>query len=295
MLDRWLGALVLVFAACAFGCGRKPGRDKAIPPAKDSGIALPSLDGLKLTKVGSPDDGPAGAEKWLRKVTVDVPAEGEPTVAGFVMASKWRGIVLPKDEGQGPVASLDESRLLRVTLAEDGGIRVDGRDCPNAGEFSSLLADLPRTHPRRDMVVLDPHGSVAFGHVMRALAVVLERGVDFRFQAPDFEAPGWHVPELRARLIQEAKLATKKIGARPEVCLRIRADAGVPYKRVQATMISGLGWGFLRLSFVGLLDGREVEIGITYTSRDHSLWDCDGNQFVHKKGTGGRPQRPDPR
>ncbi len=270
MQGRRLGALVLIFAACASGCARKPGRDKAIPPAKDPGIALPALDGLGLTKVAALDesDGAPGAEKWLRKVTVDVPAEASPKIMDARDASQWRGVALPRAENgpipRGPVTrDRPPKPIARITITKEGLILLNDIRCKDVTDFAEKLVALD---PKETFsaVILDPNRSAPFDSVLRAMGVMGEQDVDFIFQGPPI-SEGKPPSKLFACLKREADSASMDLHNMPNVCLRIRPDAAAPYGAVQDVITEGMRHYYWRLSFVGLLDGREVEIGPLYT------------------------------
>jgi len=300
MPGRKLVALVLVFVACASGCGRKPGRGKAIPPARDSGIALPALDGLGLTKVDplKEADGPAGAEKWLRKVTVDVPVQGSPKVVDARDASQWRGVALPSDEDHRPIpVDLRLPPELRVTMDGSGAIRIDRKVCKDLAEFRKLIGDLQGRLPESD-VVLDAGGAAPYGNVLHVIAAVTEQGIRFKFQAPPASDGGVHwwwdgdrerVPpaaELRKRLRQEAENWRRDKDGLPNACVRIRADAAAPWSSVASVMVEAVRAYMWRLSFVGLLDGREVEIGRAFTTPEAGQWSQASLEMIEPPGLG---------
>ncbi|MHC4503719.1 MAG: ExbD/TolR family protein, partial [Planctomycetota bacterium] len=290
MPERELGALLLITAACALGCVRRPDRDKAITPARDIGIALPSLDGLGLTKVGSPDDGPTDAENWLRKVTVDVPVEGTPKVADARDASQWRGVALPRAEnGPIPKKRVEAPPELRVRMDAAGAIRINRKACKDLAELRKLVAEALTRGPRA-RVVLDAPGAAPYGKVLPVMAVMAEQDIRFDLQAPPFDPTRKRLGELFDRLTKEAKGALKDRAGLPNVSLRIRADARAPWRAVQGVMIESMRAYVWRLSFVGFLDGHEVEVGHLHSTPDQPPESRDiplgGTGVVGKLGIG---------
>ena len=114
--------------------------------------------------------------------------------------------------------------------------------------------------------------------VLPVLAAVLGLRADVRFQAPpapggggddwwwmDEQSPAFNAPpEILPRLKEEASRARRDAQGLPNVCVRIRADAETPYRAVQGVMMAAMRAYIWRLSFVGTVDGKEVEIGPAY-------------------------------
>lgn len=278
----WAVSAVSV-VAWATGCGRKPDRDKAIPPARDSGIQLPSLDGLGLTKVAPLDesDGPPGAEKWLRKVTVDVPVEGSPEVADARDAAQWRGVALPRAEnGPIPKKKVKAPPELRVRIPASGKIWIKRKASWFLIDFGKLVGELRGRLPD-SQVVLDAVGAAPYGTVLPVMAVMAEQDVRFDLQAPPFDPTRKRLGELFDRLTKEAKGALKDRAGIPNVCARIRADARAPWRAVQGVMVAAMRAYVWRLSFIGSLDGREVEIGHVYSAPDQPP--ASGPVFVREE------------
>jgi len=245
-----------------------------VADASPARSAFPSLDGLGLTMVGPPDDGPADAKKWLRKITVDVPNEGDPRVGKGIDVSRWRGIALPRDEGQRPIPGETPPEVF-VNVARDGTIRAGGLAIESAGALRATLRDILEQKPGL-RIVFDADRAAPWGEVIKAVAVAADACPDLLFQAPSLP----HGPEQRAvveKLLGAAlqgradpvcAVASAESGEGPQVlgnnCLRIRADARASYESVQQAMVVAMMNYVWRISFVGVIEGREVEIGVAY-------------------------------
>jgi biopolymer transport protein ExbD len=250
-------------------------------PALSGGIALPSLDGLGLTNVGPPDDGPADAAKWLRKVTVDCPAGGEPLLADVRDASRWRGVALPRWEGQRPIPKkVEEPTEVRVSVAADGAIRIGRILVASPRELRATLKDILARYPRLRLV-FDAEREAPWGEVVKVVAVAVEERPDLVFQAPSLVESqaelrtlrehiqlglGGPAPEALGVFLAEADPRYEKRA--PNACVRIRADAGAPYASVQRAMVAAMMNYIWRISLVVLMDGRETEMGLVYYRRD---------------------------
>ncbi len=251
-------AFCVVVTLTLLGCCRKPLQD-TIPSAKDAGIALPSLDGLGLTKVVPPDDGPDDAEKWLRKTTVNVPAKGRSQVVGTSLASRWVGAGGPELEGSIVFTSLPPPKLwARVTVTDEGTIAISGIQCGSVTDFAGKMAALTK-RKAFSKVTVSPDASVPFGKVLPVVAVLVEQGVDFWLVSRRVqEKPASEVLECLRR---EAEAASRNSHRFPNVSLTIRADASASWDAVYDVIDDGMRHYYWRLTFVGLLGGREVELG----------------------------------
>jgi biopolymer transport protein ExbD len=250
---------------------------RSVPP--DAGIALPSLDGLGLTDIGPPDDGPAYAGKWLRKITVDIPAEGAPRVTDVRDASRWRGIALPRFEGQHPIPKAPRPGV-PVRVAADGTIRLGRFGATSMGNLQEMLGKVLARDPDLPLV-FDAEGVVPWGVAVKAAAIAIEEQPGLHFMAPSLVGSqaelrtlreriqlglGGRAPEALGVFLAEADPRYEKRA--PNACVRIQADAGAPYASVQRAMVAAMMNYVWRVSFVGTLDGREVEIGIVYDTPD---------------------------
>lgn len=246
-------------------------------PAQSGGITLPSLDGLNLTSVGPPDDGPPDAEKWLRKITVRIPTEGQSRVTDVHNASQWRGIALPRHESQRPIPRIEEPPEVRVRVAADGKVRLGRLEVASPRELGARLEELLARGPNLRLV-FDAESAAPWGKVMAVAAVAADAKPNLLFQAPPGPLIGEGMGALKERLGAEAGRSIGRLNAivpieigrdsqgLPNVCLRIRADAGAPYASIQQAMLAAMMNYIWRVSLVGLLDGREVEIGVGYDS-----------------------------
>ncbi|MHC4202029.1 MAG: hypothetical protein ACYSU0_18725, partial [Planctomycetota bacterium] len=156
-------ALALSLVVSLAGCVREPPGETA-PRAKAGGVSLPSLDGLRVTKVGRADDGPPDARKWLKTITVDVPAEGAPRVAWTSEASRWRGVALPRDQGSGPAPRPLPGGLV-VKVGDSGATSVSGIAIGNLDDLVSWVVSRSKGHPGRRPVALGPARAAPYGRV----------------------------------------------------------------------------------------------------------------------------------
>jgi biopolymer transport protein ExbD len=257
-LLRVRGLAELGFVLALGGCSRTPSQG-TVPSAKDAGIAIPSLDGLGLTKVVPPDDGPDDAAKWLRKTTVNVPAKGKPQVVGTSLASRWVGAGGPWPEGSFVASSLPPPKpWARVTVTDEGRIAISRIQCGSVIDFVGKLAALTKRKAFSRVAVF-PDASVPFGKVLPVVAVLVEQGVDFWLVSRRVqEKPASEVLECLKR---EAEAASRNSDNLPNVSLTIRADASASWDAVYDVTDDGMRHYYWRLTFVGLLDGREVELG----------------------------------
>ncbi|MHC4248905.1 MAG: prenyltransferase/squalene oxidase repeat-containing protein [Planctomycetota bacterium] len=328
-------AALLVAAVIALWHAGAPDGAKPEPEPAGPRVALTPLAGLGPEEVGPSDDGPPGAAKWLRKLTVTVPAEGEAEVTGVADASRWRGIGLPRDEGskvipkivkdpaeirvkiywannKGQVIYSDRMAFpadwpgIKVPLSISGAhvamkinkleIRQTPAGGPDLNELARTLRDLAARSPLP--VVIDARSAVPFRWVMGALVACMRAGV----RAPKFQAPPppggggtewwWGTPDdvrtapgIYDRLKEAASRAVRDTWGLPNVCCRIRADANAPYGKVQGVMVAAMRAYVWRLSFVGSVDGKEVEIGPVYDAPDlpaaKATAEADSPVFVH--------------
>jgi biopolymer transport protein ExbD len=327
-------ALVAATAVALWHAGAPDGAEPEPGPAGPR-AALTPLDGLGPGEAGPSDDGPPDAAKWLKKVTVTVPAEGEAEVTGVADASRWRGIGLPRDEGSRFIPKIvkDPAEIrVKIYWANDKGqviysfmssyppgwegVRVplsiagahvemkvnklEIRRTPHGPDLAELARTLRELVARSPMpVVIDARSAVPFRCVMGALAACLRAGV----RTPKFQAPpppggggtGWSLPaspdgvrtpaDIFEGLKEAADRSLRDTWGLPNVCCRIRADANAPYGKVQGVMVAAMRAYVWRLSFVGSVDGREVEIGPAYDAPDlpaaKATAEADSPVFVH--------------
>jgi len=330
-----LTAAVLVSPACDKRPEGHPleSEQVAAPAPEPAGprVVLPSVPSLGPGLAGPADDGPAEAEKWLRKVSVTVPMEGAPVVTGVADASRWRGIALPRDTGQDPVVRKvtqpTEVRVkiywanskgqviyndkmpfppdwpgVRVPLSIEGAhiaMKLNNRrigqmpsGIPDLNELARELRDLAARNPMP--VVIDARAKVPFVWVMWAIHSCLRaKAGPVKFQAPAYihgELRRENEPKpddtsagyLR-RLEEEAQRASLDAQKLPNVSVRIRAAAFAPYGAVQNVMLAAMRARIWRLSFVGRLDGREVEIGPVYDAPDLPDVKEEPPVFIHEE------------
>ncbi|MHC4250246.1 MAG: hypothetical protein ACYS9X_14055, partial [Planctomycetota bacterium] len=226
---------------------------KLMPDAPSAQITIPSLDGLGLTRVGPPDDGPVDAVKWLRKITVDVPAEGAPRVTDVRDASRWRGIALPRDEGQQPIPRrVDGSPQMLVRVSGDGAILLGVVESTSVGQMRSKLKEMiARTPELRLVLVSDAAARMA--HVLPVLAALvgLQNDLALRMPAPEEDQSPWRKTSvaLFPRLKVEAASAGRDANRLPNASVRIRADAEALWGSVQGVVIAAMRAYVWRLSF----------------------------------------------
>jgi hypothetical protein len=261
-------ASVSLLFAMTLSCSKEP-RPDASSPAKPRGITLPSLDGIGMTRIGPVCDDVPGAAKWLRKTTVIIQAEGESVVAGTALASTWRGFAEQPFDGSYPM-SVAESRLrmryVRIAVAADGTISISKIKCGSLSTFRETIERLKAEH------AFDKAGLVAsrdalYAKVLRAMAVLVELQVRFSLYLSD-PREDTLPPKLYAHLKEQEGAATRNSGNLPDVALRIRADGRASFGAVEDAILTSMRRYHWRVSFVGLLNGEEVEIGDPWTSPD---------------------------
>jgi hypothetical protein len=259
---------VLLLMAAALSCNSTPRRDDSSPEVHD-GIALPSLDGFGQTRIGPIRDEIPGTAKWLRLTTVIIPAEGPLEVVGTVMASRWRGFAEQPFDGS-RVMSMAESklrtRILRLAVEDDGTITVSRIKCGALDSFRKTMARL-KAENAFDRAGLWISRSVSVTRALRVMAILL--GQQVRFVLVVNGASEQELPStLYAHLKQQEAEATSNKNNLPNVALRIRADGRAPFGAVEDAVVTGMRSYHWRLSFVGLLDGQEVEVGDAWASPD---------------------------
>jgi serine/threonine protein kinase/biopolymer transport protein ExbD len=298
-----LGAAALVLAAAAvLGLWYAVASYHQEPqPQPGPHVSLPTLDNLGLKEFGPPDDGPSGVRKWLRKVTVTIPAEGKPQVTGATDASRWRSNARPYHSDYQSVPEFFEQRTeirVRIYWANDEGqmihsakmgfppnwsgqrpalsvagahimIEVNNLPTPQTrvgdadlDELTRVLKNLVARNPLP--VTIDAREAVPFRWVMGVIASCSRANMGLViFQAPDMDGGGPPVDAvIAARLKEEAGRAKRDTQGLPNVCVRIRADASAPYIAIQGAMMAAMRSRIWRLSLVGVIGGREVEIGM---------------------------------
>ena len=277
----------LLFAA-TLSCSKKL-RPDASSPAKPRGITPPSLDGIGMTRVGPVCDDAPGAPKWLRKTTVIIPAEGEPVVGGTVLASMWRGFAEQPFDGS-HVTSVAESRLrmryVRIAVAADGTISISKIKCGSLGTFRETMERL-KAEEAFDQVSFAASRAAPYAKVLRAMAIMVEQQVRLSL-VPSSIREGTLPPKLYAHLKEQEGAATRNSGNLPDVALRIRADGRASFGAVEDAILTGMRRYHWRVSFVGLLNGEEVEIGDVWTSPDEPpvTHDLIGVEVTIEQSTG---------
>jgi len=337
---------VAMFAAATIGglaCVQHPPMPNPVAAPPGPPVSLPKVEGLASANVGPMDDGPASAEKWLRKVTVTVPAKGAPEITAVADASRWRGIALPRNVDCGSLPEHFEQRTeirikiywansqgqviysnkmtfppdwpgVRVPLSLAGAhieikvnklpIRKTPEGVPDLNELARILRDLNARSPMP--VIIDARAAVPFRFVLRAIASCLRAGVRTpKFQAPpppDAGGDDWwwldesDAPDAKAESVRsaspstimecfrrEAQRAQRDEYGLPNACVRIRADANAPHRAVQDVMVAAMRAYIWRLSFVGMLDVREVEIGPVYDAPDLPDGRGETPVFIHEE------------
>jgi hypothetical protein len=246
-------AVLVVALFPGFGCQQRK------PPYTDA-LKLTSLDGMELRMIGPLDDGPPDAVKWLRVITVNVTAEGKAKVVDVRDASRWRGIGLPIDS----CPSDERPKIAKVRVAEDGGVSCDGEPCENLSALSAKLEPLSRD-PSGLAVNFDSHPGARWRDVLRALAMSREWAyrIVFPTPPPDVDWLGEDGRSVAERFKSEGTAARQDgfVADLPVMCIRIRAAGKADYAAVQQAMLASVYGCAWRLSFTGLREGQEVEIG----------------------------------
>ncbi|MHC4252536.1 MAG: hypothetical protein ACYS9X_25740 [Planctomycetota bacterium] len=267
---RWPAYLILILCgAPALTIAAWKLATHRMPP---SSVLLAQLDGVAPACTGPLEHGPDGAWTWLRVVTVGVPAEGEPFVADVRDATRWRGIALPRGNG-----CVEFPEYLNVRIGPDGAVRIARKVFADTKALDALFSEaMPRG--AFDWIRVSPAPAAPWKSVMCVVATAADHTNDIRFESRYWSHTRTRdLPSLRDRLRRETglqgsskdHLETEEVGffgpesarGKPAVCLRVRADADAPFSAVRAVLTAAAKEHIWRISLVGLLEGREVEIG----------------------------------
>ncbi len=244
-------SLVAIIGSVALMCACERAPGDAMP--------LPQLDGLGLTRIGEPDDGDPNKEQWCTVVDVDITARGRKRVADVHRAARWRGFAFGTGKRtDGRVVPFDPRRFLNIKIGAKGEISVEGEPCGGLADMDRLVAErLAALDGVR--VLLSVHIQAAYGSVLPVLAVLAERVDRLSVMAFEKETTMWTA-------VHGLPLDLARVAPGQHRCLRIRAAETVPFEALHWIL-----WNreeVQRLSFVGLVGGKEVEIGAAWDSPD---------------------------
>ncbi|MBN1809307.1 MAG: terpene cyclase/mutase family protein [Planctomycetes bacterium] len=257
-------AFLAIVLLAAVGCTLRRSDDDV--PVGRPGLSLPILDVTWLTNAGPHE--PGAGERWLSKITVDLPVNAPPSVAGSQMVAQWRGVPFPRDEGMiavpGKVEEVPEE--IRVVVGENY-FRMNQKQCARLEEVRMIIRDYK---PLGTRFTIAADESVRFRRVLPVIAALAQEGAEINFAAPDtFRPGGTEEPdfvEVDVTIKRMAAAAGRDGEGLPLASIRIRAEADVPYGKVLRAMRSAVMARIWRITFCGIIPGRgEVEIGPVYT------------------------------